>query len=68
MEEKADDLRLRFGAYIRIVPFDPVDVSSTQIREAVQAGEPLTGLVPDAVEFYIRIHGLYRDTETDDEE
>ncbi|MBQ5951763.1 MAG: nicotinate-nucleotide adenylyltransferase [Lachnospiraceae bacterium] len=68
MEEKADDLRLRFGADIRIFPFDPVDVSSTQIREAVQAGEPLTGLVPDAVELYIRIHGLYRDTETDDEE
>lgn len=35
------------------------DVSSTQIRRRIAAGEPLTGLVPDAVERHIVQHGLY---------
>ena len=40
-------------------------VSSTQIRELAAAGQPLTGLVPEAVEQYIRLHGLYTGGETD---
>jgi len=36
------------------------DVSSTEIRRRVRAGERLSGLVPDAVERYIRTHRLYR--------
>lgn len=36
-----------------------VDVSSSEIREAVAAGRPVTGLVPAAVEQYIRARGLY---------
>jgi nicotinic acid mononucleotide adenylyltransferase len=35
------------------------DVSSTQIRVAVRAGSSLDGLVPPAVERYVRRHGLY---------
>lgn len=35
------------------------DVSSTEIRRRVRAGQPLSGLVPDAVEDYISAHGLY---------
>ncbi|HYE88067.1 MAG TPA: nicotinate-nucleotide adenylyltransferase [Vicinamibacterales bacterium] len=36
------------------------DVSSTEIRRRVRAGERLSGLVPDAVDRYIRTHHLYR--------
>jgi nicotinate-nucleotide adenylyltransferase len=39
----------------------PVDVSSTEIRRRVRAGRSITGLVPAAVESYIRTHRLYRD-------
>jgi nicotinate-nucleotide adenylyltransferase len=35
------------------------DVSSTQIRAAARAGASLDGLVPTAVERYVRRHGLY---------
>jgi nicotinate-nucleotide adenylyltransferase len=37
----------------------PVDVSSTEVRRRLAAGEPVSGLVPTAVEGYIRRHGLY---------
>jgi nicotinate-nucleotide adenylyltransferase len=37
-----------------------VDVSATEVRRRVRAGEPITRLVPEAVERYIRDRGLYR--------
>lgn len=37
------------------------DVSSTEIRERWRAGLPIDGLVPEAVEQYIRRHSLYSD-------
>lgn len=43
-----------------LVEANTPDVSSTEIRRRVRAGESLSGLVPDAVEHYIRTHHLYR--------
>lgn len=39
---------------------EPVPISSTQIREKVQRGEDITGLVPPPVGEYIRREKLYR--------
>jgi nicotinate-nucleotide adenylyltransferase len=36
-------------------------ISSTAVRKRVAAGEPLEGLVPEAVATYIMRHGLYRE-------
>lgn len=36
-----------------------VDVSSTEVRDRVRHGRPLTGFVPDAVARFIAEHGLY---------
>jgi nicotinate-nucleotide adenylyltransferase len=37
-----------------------MDVSSTELRRRIAAGESVAGLVPDAVASYIEKHGLYR--------
>ncbi len=44
----------------RVVEVPPVDVSATEVRNRVARGEPIRGLVPDAVGEYIASHGLYR--------
>ncbi len=37
-----------------------MDVSSTELRRRIAAGESIAGLVPDSVASYIEKHGLYR--------
>ncbi|MCX6570401.1 MAG: nicotinate-nucleotide adenylyltransferase [Candidatus Aminicenantes bacterium] len=45
---------------IFLLPIRALDISSTAIRERVRRGETLDGLVPGAVDAYIREHQLYR--------
>lgn len=40
--------------------FQPLDVSSTEIRRLVARGKSIRGLVPERVEGYIQTKGLYR--------
>jgi nicotinate-nucleotide adenylyltransferase len=44
----------------RYLPTRRVDVSSTEIRRRVAAGQPIRGFVPEAVDAYIVRAGLYR--------
>jgi nicotinate-nucleotide adenylyltransferase len=43
-----------------LVDIPPMDVSGSEIRARVAAGESIDGLVPPAVAGYIAEHGLYR--------
>ena len=53
LEELDQPERVHFFA------IEPKPVSSREIRVRAAAGEPLTGLVPEAVAELIRSHGLY---------
>ncbi len=53
---QADVQRLAY----HMVPLPMLDISSTQIRQRVAAGQDITQLVPPAVARYIETHGLYR--------
>jgi nicotinate-nucleotide adenylyltransferase len=43
------------------LPKDLDQISSTTVRKRVAAGEPLEGLIPEAVAAYISRNGLYRE-------
>ena len=47
------------GADIVLLDAQQMDISSTELREKIRCGQSLEGLVPAAVEAYIREHGLY---------
>lgn len=50
----------RFVSKVRYFDMDPVDISSTMIREKVRGGENITGLLHPSVERYIIEKNLYR--------
>ncbi|MBR6410561.1 MAG: nicotinate-nucleotide adenylyltransferase [Clostridia bacterium] len=60
INEKLAQYFRKYGKMVRRITMDPVRVSSTQIREAVQQGQPIGNLVPPAVEHYIKEQGLYQ--------
>ena len=69
--EKAEEIeqtRLRyeknFGAHCILLPDAPLEISSTQIREAIQTGAPLDPYVPPAVEAILQRENLYKGSES----
>ena len=56
---QAQYLREKYGASVEILEFAGMDISSTQIREMARTGASLQGLLPEAVEAYIRKNRLY---------
>lgn len=48
-----------FGVDVEFIDMPAVDLSSTECRDRVRAGEPIRYLVTDRVAAYIREHALY---------
>jgi nicotinate-nucleotide adenylyltransferase len=53
-ENTIDDLKRK------VIAIDPIPISSTEIRDRTKRGLDISGLVPKAVEAYIRKKELYR--------
>ncbi len=49
------------GRDLLSLPFEPMDISATEIRRRLAQGETTQGMLPDAVASYIARHGLYRE-------
>jgi nicotinic acid mononucleotide adenylyltransferase len=49
------------GKMFRKIVGEPMELSSTAIREMVKRGEDISSLVPPSVAEYIRLYGLYRE-------
>jgi nicotinate-nucleotide adenylyltransferase len=60
--EKIKSYQEKYGKVVRRIVGDPIVVSSTAVRRAVAEGKSIAGMVPPAVEKYIRENGLYKKT------
>lgn len=45
---------------LSVIPFQPLDVSATTIRQRLAHAQSVRDLIPEVVEQYIHEHGLYR--------
>lgn len=57
---KKEEYEKRFSASILLLDHQPLEISSTQIREMIGKGEDISSLVPPFVCRYIQKHGLYQ--------
>ena len=61
VEKRIERYTAVFGTAVRVIRGEMLDISSTDIKEKIKAGEDITGLVPDMIAEYINEHGLYRE-------
>lgn len=57
-EEIVEELFSRFSIFL--LPIPALDISASEIRRRLREGEPITGMVPQAVEDYIEKRKLYQ--------
>lgn len=60
LEAFADE-KLRQCGKVVIMPFEPLEINSTEIREKLALGENVSELLPEKVYQYIKDRGLYLD-------
>lgn len=56
----AERLKREYGARISLIDAEPLEVSSSEIRERIRRGDDVSSLVPGGVMEIIRDRGLYR--------
>ena len=59
LQQAKEHLQAKYGADIGFIDSEEYDVSSTDIRRRLAAGESIEGLVPESVREYILQRGLY---------
>ena len=59
-DEQIAYLTEKYGAKILPLHNEEVDIASADIRKRIAEGKSIVKDVPEAVEQYIRVHGLYK--------
>ena len=49
----------KYGKMVTKLTMEPIEISSSQIRERIASGRPVSDFVPPSVEDYIKTHHLY---------
>ena len=57
--QKIADYNQKYGKVVRRIVTEPIELSSSLIRERLKNGEDVSGLIPASVEKYIRDNHLY---------
>ncbi len=57
--EKIAQYQRDYGKVVRRIVTEPIELSSSEVRRAIAAGEPISQMVPETVEKYIRDNHLY---------
>lgn len=60
LDKKRRELAKLYGADIRILTFDRIDISSTEIRQRIKMGRSVRYMLPDECIEFICIKGLYK--------
>jgi len=56
---KIAEYHQKYGKMVRRIVTDPIELSSSDVREALAKGDPISDMVPEAVEKYIADNHLY---------
>ena len=59
VEQKIKFLRETYGARILVIPLDPLETSSSEVRDMIAKGEDASHLLPSVVYEYIKENKLY---------
>ena len=62
IQEAKQSFSVMYQPRIVEINYTPMPISSTEVREAVNNGQSLTGMVPDCVAGYIRQYNLYKNS------
>lgn len=57
--QKIADYNQKYGKVVRRIVTDPIELSSSSVRERLERGEDVSQLIPVSVEKYIRDNHLY---------
>ena len=60
LDKKRKELGDQFGADIRLLKFNRIDISATEVRSRVRTGRSIRYMVPDEVIEFLCIKGLYK--------
>ena len=60
LDKKRNELKKMYNADIRLLKFNRIDISATEIRQRIRSGRSVRYMLPDEVIEFLCIKGLYK--------